>query len=189
MSDIFTILYPNEFYLEQPELSFWMIKYKNRYVVHNNMIWDKCIRTSIYKKAINLMGFNRYSKYVSWAEDTSINFIIMNLANNFRYFDLYGIVHIKGRNTASNTQSINTKIYGEIFFLDILFDFCKNNTEVKNHIIGQVFYIYKRYKFNSFNNDTNCIYLKSVLYKIINCTYITKLNIRKIKKLFISFFI
>ena len=189
MSDIFTILYPNEFYLEQPELSVWMIKYKNRYVVHNNMIWDKCIRTSIYTKAINLMGFNRYSKYVSWAEDTSINFIIMNLANNFKYFDSYGIVHYKGRNTASNTQSINTKIYGEIFFLDILFDFCKNNTRVKNHIIDQVFYIYKRYKFNSFNNDTNCIYLKSVLYKIINCTYITKLNIRKIKKLFISFFI
>ena len=135
------------------------------------------------------MRFNRFSKFVSWAEDTSINFIIMNLANNFKYVFKYGIVHIKGRNTASNTQSINTKIYGEIFFLDILFDFCKNNTEVKNHIIGQVFYIYKRYKINSFNNDTNCIYLKSVLYKIINCTYITKLNIRKIKKLFISFFI
>ena len=189
MSDIFTILYPNEFYLEQPELNLWMIKYKNRYVVHNNMIWDKCIRTLIYKKAINLMRFNRYSKFVSWAEDTSINFIITNLANNFKYFDKYGIVHYKGRNTASNTQSINNKIFGEIFFLDILFHFSKNNTEVKNHMIGQVFYIYIRYKFYTFNNDTNCIYLKSVLNKIINCKYLNKLNIRKIKKLFISFFI
>ena len=189
MSDIFTILYPNEFYLEQPELSLWMIKYKDRYVVHNNMIWDKCIRTLIYKKAINLMRFNRYSKFVSWAEDTSINFIITNLANNFKYFDKYGIVHYKGRNTASNTQSINNKIFGEIFFFDILLHFSKNNTEVKNHMIGQVFYIYKRYKFYSFNNDTNCIYLKSVLNKIINCKYLNKLNIRKIKKLFISFFI
>ena len=189
MSDLFTIQYPNDLYLEQPELSLWMIKYKNRYVVHNNMIWDKCIKTLIYKKALNLMSFNRYSKFVSWAEDTSINFIIMNIANNFKYFDKYGIVHYKGRNTASNTQSINTKIYGEIFFLDILYNFSHNNTKVKNHIIGQIFYIFKRYKFYSFNNDTNCIYLKSVLYKIINCKYINKLNIRKIKKIFISFFI
>ena len=188
MTDIFTIQYPNEFYLEQPELSLWMIKYKDRYVVHNNMIWDKSIKTSIYKNAVNLMSFNRYSKFVSWAEDTSINFIIMNIANNFKYFDKYGIVHYKGRNTASNTQSINTKIYGEIFFLDILYDFSQNNTKVKNHIIGQIFYIYKRYKFYSFNSGANCIYLKSVLYKIINCKYINKLNIRKIKKIFISFF-
>jgi len=172
MSDIFTIQYPNDLYLEQPELSLWMIKYKDRYVVHNNMIWDKSIKTSIYKKAVNLMSFNRYSKFVSWVEDTSINFIIMNIANNLKYFDKYGIVHYKGRNTASNTQSINIKIYGEIFFLDILYNFSKNNTKVKNHIIGQIFYIYKRYKFNSFNNDTNSIYLKSVLYKIINCKFL-----------------
>ena len=112
----------------------------------------------------------------------------MNIANNFKYFDKYGIVHYKGRNTASNTQSINTKIYGEIFFLDILYDFSQNNTKVKNHIIGQIFYIYKRYKFYSFNSGTNCIYLKSVVYKIINCKYINKLNIRKKKKIFISFF-
>ena len=146
MSDIFTIQYPNEFYLEQPELSLWMIKYKNRYVVHNNMIWDKCIKTSIYKKAINLMRFNRLSKFVSWAEDTSINFIIMNQANNLKYAFKYGIVHYKGKNTASNTQSKDTKIFGEIFFLDILFDFSKNNNENKNLIVGQALYIYKRYK-------------------------------------------
>jgi len=189
MSDIFTIQYPNEFYLEQPELSLWMIKYKNRYVVHNNMIWDKCIKTSIYKKAVNLMRFNRCSKFVSWAEDTSINFIIMNQANNFKYAFKYGIVHYKGKNTASNTQSKDTKIFGEIFFLDILFDFSKNNTENKNLIVGQALYIYKRYKYYKFNNDKNSMYLKYVLNKLINSKYINKLNKRKIKKNFNSFFI
>jgi hypothetical protein len=132
MSDIFTILYPNEFYLEQPELSLWMIKYKNRYVVHNNMIWDKCIKTSIYKKAVNLMKFDRFSKFVSWAEDTSINFIIMNLANNFKYVFKYGIVHYKGKNTASNTQSKDTKIFGEIFFLDILYNIINDSLYQEN---------------------------------------------------------
>ena len=143
----------------------------------------------IYKKAVNLMRFNRFSKFVSWAEDTSINFIIMNQANNFKYAFKYGIVHYKGKNTASNTQSKDTKIFWEIFFLDILFDFSKNNTENKNLIIGQAIYIYKRYKYYKFNNDKNSMYLKYVLNKLINSKYIYKLNKRKIKKNFNSFFI
>jgi len=126
MSDIFTIQYPNDLFLEQPELSLWMIKYKYRYIVHNNMIWNKSTKTSIYKKALNLMSFNRYSKFVSRAEDTSINLMIMNIANNFKYFEKYEILYYKGRNTASNTYSKNTKIYGKIFFLDILYDFSQN---------------------------------------------------------------
>ena len=113
----------------------------------------------------------------------------MNLANNFKYVFKYGIVHYKGKHTASNIQSKDTKIFGEIFFLDILFDFSKNNTENKNLIIGQALYIYKRYKYYKFSNDKNSMYLKYVLNKLINSKYIYKLNKRKIKKNFNSFFI
>ena len=63
MKNIYTIQYPEELYLEQPELGIWMIKFKGKFLVHNNMIWDKCIRSSIYIKAVNLMGFKRYSKF------------------------------------------------------------------------------------------------------------------------------
>jgi glycosyltransferase involved in cell wall biosynthesis len=142
MKNIFTYLYPDEFYLEQPELRTWMIKFKGKYLVHNNMIWDKCIKSLIYKKALNIMGYNRYSNYLSWAEDTSILFIIFNLAKSFKYIYKYGILHFKGNITSSLTQSIDTKIFGEIFFLDILYTFSKNNTEDKNLIVGQAYYIY-----------------------------------------------
>jgi hypothetical protein len=142
MKNIFTYLYPDEFYLEQPELRRWMIKFKGKYLVHNNMIWDKCIKSLIYKKALNIMGYNRYSNYLSWAEDTSILFIIFNLAKSFKYIYKYGILHFKGNITSSLTQSIDTKIFGEIFFLDILYTFSKNNNEDKNLIVGQTYYIY-----------------------------------------------
>ena len=189
MKNIFTYLYPDEFYLEQPELRRWMIKFKGKYLVHNNMIWDKCIKSLIYKKALNIMGYNRYSYYLSWAEDTSILFIIFNLAKSFKYIYKYGILHFKGNITSSFTQSIDTKIFGEIFFLDILYTFSKNNTEDKNLIVGQAFYIYNRYNISSYLNTSNRFYLKSTLIKIINCNYLSNLNRRKIKKLFRSFFI
>ena len=187
MKNIFTFQYPEELFLEQPELGIWMIKFNEKFLVHNNMIWDKCIKTIIYKKAVNHIGIKRYSKYLSWAEDTSINFVIFNLAKTFKYVYKYGIAHFKGKATASETQSINTKIFGDIFFLDIIFDFSKNNTEYKNLIVGQAIYIYKRYHFNKFKNDTNSFYLKFVLNKIINCKYLNKLNKRKLNKLFNSF--
>lgn len=50
MKDIYTYLYPEEMYIEQPELGSWMIKFKGNFLVHNNMIWDKCIKSLIFKK-------------------------------------------------------------------------------------------------------------------------------------------
>ena len=59
MKDIYTYLYPEEMYIEQPELGRWMIKFKGNFLVHNNMIWDKCIKSLIYKKAVNLLNFGK----------------------------------------------------------------------------------------------------------------------------------
>ena len=189
MKNLFSIQFSDEFYLKQPDLGMWIIKYKEKFLVHNNMIWDKCINSSIYQKAVNLMGIQKYSQYVSWAEDTSINFIIFKLAKSFKYTNKYGLVHFKGRNTASSTQSINSRIFGDIFFLNIMLDFSSNNTKEKNLIVGQLFYIYKRYNYFKFNNDTNSYLLKNVISKIITRDkFLSKINKRKIKKIFKSFF-
>ena len=183
MKNIFTYLYPDGFFLEQPELGKWMIEFNGKFLVHNNMIWDKCIKSSIYKNAVNLLGIKRYSNFLSWAEDASILFIILNISKSFKQVNKYGILHFKGNFTSSFTQSNYTKIYGEIFFLDIIFDFSRNNSEIKNLIVGQALYIKNRYKIKKFN-DSITIYLKSVLNKIINCKQLSKLNRRRLKKMF-----
>ena len=77
------------------------------------------------------------------------------------------------------------KIYGDIFFLEILYDFSRENIEDKNLIIGQAMYIYNRYNLTKFNNDTNSFYLKTVLGKINQYKYLSKLNKRKLNKLLI----
>ena len=188
MRDIYTYQYPDNFYLEQPELSTWIIKFEERYIIHNNMIWDKCIKSSIYKDSVNLLGIKRYSKFLSWTEDTSMNFVIFNLARNFKYTHKYGIFHYRGKTTASLRLSVDSKIFGEIFFLDIIFDFSKDDAENKNFIIKQALNIKSKYNIDKFNNDYNSYYLKSVLNKIVNCNYLNKLNKRKLKKIFNEYF-
>ena len=184
MKSLFTYLYPDGLFIEQPELGKWMIEFKGKFLVHNNMIWDKCIKSLIYKNAVNLLGIKRYSNYISWAEDASILFVILNISKSFKLNNKYGILHFKGNTTASLTQSNYTKIFGEIFFLDIIFDFSMNNTEIKNLIVGQALYIKSKYLKTKLNNDSNSIYLRSVLNKIIKCKYLSKLNKRKLKKIF-----
>ena len=153
MKNIYTYMYPEEFYLEQPELSTWLVKFKGKFLVHNNMIWDKCFKSSIYKKAINLLGFQRFSKYLIWAEDASVIFVIFQFAKNFKYVHKYGILHYKSNSTASFRQSKDIRIFGEIFFLDIIYDFSSNNPDNKNLIVGQAVYIHNRYNINKFNNN------------------------------------
>ena len=141
MKNIYTYQYKEDLFIRQPKLSSWMIKYKGKFLVHNNMIWDKCIKSKIYKKALYLMGYLRISTFIVWAEDTSVLFIIFKLAKSFQYIYKYGITHFKGNITESKIQSIESKIFGDIFFFDIILDFFKNNNKMKNLIIGQALYI------------------------------------------------
>ena len=116
-------------------------------IIIYNINLDKWIKTSLYKKGVILIGFKNYSRYLSWAEDASIIFIIFTLAKSFKIINKYGIFHFTDNNTATKRQSNHTSIFGEIFFLDIKFVYTKNNFENKNLIIGQAIYSLKRYNF------------------------------------------
>lgn len=183
MRDLYTYQYPDKYFVSQPELGRWMVTFNGKFLVHNNMIWDKCIKTSVYQKAVNHLGKKKYSKYLVWAEDTSINFIIFNIAKSFKYIHKYGIFHFKSKHTASFIQPINHKLFGETFFLGIIFEFSKNNTD-KNLAAEQIFYMEKQFSITKNYNFTNVNKLKKIINKLINCQYITKYNKRKIKKIF-----
>lgn len=180
--------FQNNLFLTQPKLGIWTLTLNGKYRMHNHMIWSKSIKTNIYIKAVNILGIQRYSKYVCWAEDTSINFIIFNIAMSFKYVYKFGYIHIVKRTSATFTQNINNKLYGELFYLDIMFEFLKNNSE-KNFVVEEALRIKDRYRINKVSNNTNSNYLKSILYKIINSQFINIENKKRIKFYFKNFFI
>ena len=185
MKDFHFFNFNNNLFLSQPDLGKWTLTLNGKYRMHNHMIWSKSIKTDIYKKAVNILGIERYSKYVCWAEDTSINFVIFNIASSFRYIYKLGYMHIVRKSTATFTQSKNNKLFGELYFLDIMFDFSKNNH--KNFVVNEAINIRRRYGINKYSNNTNYNYLKSILLKIINCEFITMENKNIIKFYFKSF--
>ena len=169
--------------VHQPELGLYPISRNNVFQRNDFTIWAKCIKTEIYQKAVNAMGVKRYSINVSWAEDTSMIFIIFNIAQSFKFVRKYGLFHLETYFCASFTQSVHKKTYGEIFLTDIVYEFSKNNTD-KNFAAFQALDSIKRDFFNVRYSKRNSIYLKNVIKKILGNELISEENKKKIREKF-----
>jgi len=186
MYDDFFSNQPNNLIIHQPKLGIHPIFRNDHYTTNDVTIWGKCINTSIYQKAVNALGPKRYSTFLSWCEDTSIVFIIFNTAESYKFINKYGILHIIRNSTASFTQSIKNKIFGEIFLLDIIYDFSPNNI-FKNSVVYYSYIVQNYYNLTKFNNTTNDIFLKKVINKILKSPFITEQNKKEMQKRFIEF--
>ena len=174
--------------ITQPILSTWMIILNGQYTLHDVTIWCKCIKSKIYKEATIKLGKRRFSIFVSWGEDAIINFIIFNISQSFIFIHKYGIIHLDNPLTASYSISDDIKLFGEIYFVDILYDFLKNNDD-KNFAVMGAYRVKSMFGVNKFFNCTNLIYFKSILNKIINSHYISMENKKKLKEEFLTFFL
>jgi glycosyltransferase involved in cell wall biosynthesis len=175
--------HPNNLILHQPELGKYSITKNNKFFLNDIHIWGKCINKEIYIKAINKLGKERYSYFISWAEDTAMIFILFNIASSYKFISKYGIFHLVSKNTSSFTQSSDSKTFGEIYLLDVLFDFSRNDFEAKKYIVYKALEI-KNYEFFVIKNETNKNYLKIVLEKMMKCKYISDEDKYKLKQYF-----
>ena len=176
MKDISNYKYKNNLIVLQPELSIWLISINGKFCPHDVTLWGKIIKTKLYINAINLLGKNRYSTYISWAEDTSMNYVIFNIANNFKFIHKYGIFHLVSHYTASYTQPINNHFFGELFLTEIIFDFSNNNQNKIFSAFSVLFILKKYYKKRSVIKENNIQYLNNTILKILNSKYISIYN-------------
>ena len=172
IEDQYNYIFPDNLIVLQPELKTWLITIEGKFNPHDITLWAKLIKLKPYIKAINLLGQKRYSTYMSWAEDFSMNFIIFNIAESFRFSHKYGIMHLTSPSTASFTQPINNNFFGELFLADILFDFTQE-CEDKNYSALFLLNSIKNY-FNSKSaiNKTNMQFLNKTISKILKSKYI-----------------
>ena len=85
-------------------------------------------------------------------------------------------------------MSKNIKLFGDIFLVDIIYEFTQNNKD-KNYAALAVLQLKRNFKINSYSNNSNLIYLRSILNKFIKSKYISYSNKYLIKKEFKTFFI
>lgn len=176
--DIFH-MHKNNLIVSQPKLKFFSILNRECH------IWGKCIKSDIYKMSINALGIKRYSINISFGEDDVIVFILFNFANSFKFISKYGIYHLIHKNSASFTLSKSYILFCRIYFLDILFDFTKNNE--KKYVVFKTIDLLKFKNFSSLLTNKNIKYLKLVLKKIIDCKHISQTSKMKIKNLYKKF--
>ena len=167
----------------KPNLSLFGISYKGIFKIVEVHIWSKCIKNSIYKKAVNFLGRERYSFFMSWAEDSSMVFVLFNVADSYRYITKYGIIKFNRKNSAENSMPTSHKLFGEIFFLDVIFDFTQNDFKSKKFAVYQAISL-RNSKFYESLNEFNIRYLKKTLKKLLSCSYIINSDKIKLKNIF-----
>ena len=188
MKDSSLYIYPNNLLVLQPELSTWLISIKGKYKLHDVTLWGKIIKENIYKKAINLLGIKRYSSYMSWAEDTSMNYIIFNVAESFKFISKYGILHLISFSTASYTQPINNKLFGDLFLTEIIFDFSKRNIDKKYSASSALNIMNNFRQYRKTINNYNLQYFKNIIIKLLSSDFICKTDKYKLEKSFHNFY-
>ena len=108
--------HPNNLILHQPELNIFPISKNEEYFVNDFHVWGKSIVSTIYKKAVNELGRNRYSIYNCWTEDIIIIIILFRFANSFIFINKYGIIHLENIVTTTYNLDIKLKFISEIIF-------------------------------------------------------------------------
>ena len=117
---------PHNSIILQPELSVYTMFKNDEFQYFDYTIWAKIYKNIIYKKAINLLTFERYSVFNTYNEDLIGLFAICNVANSYKYIRKYGVYHREYNKSTSYTTKIENRIFYDIFFSEIIFDLAKN---------------------------------------------------------------
>ena len=159
--------------IHQPELSIYPISRNGKFFSNSFFLWDKCIKTDIYQKAIQMLGNEINSKNISYNEDIIIIFIIFSISNSMKIINKYGIIHYIYKTSTARTRSIEYKIYCDIYLLDILFRFSKNNSH--KNLCVDYFLANRKFLSKTSSKEYN-LTLIQILEKISKDLYITEKN-------------
>jgi len=170
----------------QPELTYFAISKNNRYYLNDVHVWGRLTNSVIYKDSINNFGKNaigekRNSCFVTWAEDSAMSMVIYRYSKSYKFIKKYGIFHYLSNITSSFTSKEDLKKYGELFFIDTVFDFSLDHFKGKKYSVIMLYEMIIK-KLNNLYSGKNVKYLKSILKKMLECQYISITDKKKIRK-------
>ena len=163
----------------QPEISIYPIDENHPIFGNNDLIVGKLIKGGVIKAAVGLLGKERFSQNIKWNVDNTLFFIICNVAQSYKFVEKYGIFHYISQKSESSSLTKEEKTMGELFNLDILFDFSKN--EYKNCTIWKLLNM-KKLDYLSLSDENNKKYFKIITKKIMISDYIEEKDKVQVKE-------
>lgn len=181
-SKIYDLYYSNRTInqpIHQPELSSYTLKIDNifkNYKCNSVYLWNKCIKKSIYQKALNKLGKDKYTRYMIAHEDILAVFIIFNTAKSFIYVGKYGYYRILRKGRGFSLTSNYNKYIKEFYLLDAIITFSNNLTKHQKLIINRIYKILelKLLRKIILENESYKNILFNILDSVLNSNFISK---------------
>ena len=165
---------PQNIIVKQPELSFliYLIHKKKIIRLIDGYLWGKCISNEVYRKALDVLGEETYTKKIFYGDDRIVNFVLFRVAKSFKYIKEYGIIYYSTPNSIFNSKNLIRNCHDELINILTMFNLTKNS----NHAIFAAFEL--RYRWNRIINpglnEENKKYAKLLIKNIVLCKYISK---------------
>ena len=90
--------------------------------------------------------------------------------------------------TASYTQPINNKLFGDLFLTEIIFDFSKRNIDKKYSASSALNIMNNFRQHRKMINNYNLQYFKNIIIKLLSSDFICKTDKYKLEKSFNNFY-
>jgi hypothetical protein len=167
----------------QPELSTYIYYGNKELAIIDYYITNKFIKKQTYIKALNSLNNFYLNMYMTFMEDSVINYLIYRVAKSFYFINIIGYRYFKG------SASITTKLFliSELklkfifYYLKFIFEYSKNTKYEKdmvNHLftsLNKGLNIKSKFLSLIFNND-DYIFYDNIFNMYINCKFISKEN-------------
>ena len=152
--------HPLNLVLYQPQLGnyhIWSGKNSiSSYHLESVYLWAKCIRTEIYKKAINKLGEEKYNRFILRYEDIIMNYALFNIARSYKFVGKYGVLYIYRKSSASRKVTRFESDRYHIYYLDTMIDFVQDTISNKIILVNLLMFLLNRSSLkNTFLKDKN----------------------------------
>jgi glycosyltransferase involved in cell wall biosynthesis len=165
--------------VKQPELSNYMFfKQNGNYKQIDGYLCGKLIKTTIYINALKMIGKQIYNLKLNYGDDRMVNFILLKVANSFKFLEIYGFIYYYNRNSITKSFKNYRNCYDDLRYIKFLYDFTKNTDE--SEIV--IYEIFRRLNWTirpGLYKD-NIKYFIILLMEILNGKYISNNSKNKI---------
>ena len=165
--------------LKQPELSNYMFfKQNEKYKQLDGYLCGKLIKSTIYINSLKIIGKQIYNLKLNYGDDRMVNFILLKVANSFKFLEIYGFIYYYNRYSITKSFKKYRNCYDDLRYIKFLYDFTKNTDE--SEIV--IYEIFRRLNWTirpGLYKD-NIKYFIILLMEISNEKYISNNNKNKI---------
>jgi glycosyltransferase involved in cell wall biosynthesis len=172
--------------VRQPQLSNYMFyKDKGIYKQIDGYLCGKLIKTTIYTNSLKIISKQIYHLKLFYGDDRLINFILLKVANSFKFLEIYGFIYYYNRYSITKSFHRYRNCYDDLRYIKFLYDFTKDSEESEI----AVYEIFRRLNWTLRPGlyKSNLNYFIFILMEFLKGKYISKYSKNKVFNLINQF--